>query len=329
MKYPPSLDQLIGWPKDQLIDSSPFTAWESVFNKDISKKLQDKITVDEIFTQSLSEFAELNSWKYEKVNNEVMATKSLNSGLQSWMPMLPVRMATHVLSNIVISSLNCRIFTSESFSPKSGERANNMSAGEQSLVLEISLPKIFPHLLLDSHKNDRRRLSSINRAYETSQKLSLEGNFDKYFDFYAPSGLQVNALVILAPNAMQILMNTLVPYDIEFLYDKIYVFTDVPAYNRKNFEELFLAANELVIYIERLLNSWDYKPSLDTPHILRQKRISGAELKFGNKSVPYAGIMFGLGLVAAFSIIFKLSTLALFSFVLLIFGGVVWNHKHK
>jgi hypothetical protein len=77
--------------------------------------------------------------------------------------------------------------------------------------------KTYPHLFLDGKQN------GASYAYARSQQLSLEGDFDKYFNLYIPDGQQVDALSILAPDVMQTLVDGGRPYDIEVTGNDVFV----------------------------------------------------------------------------------------------------------
>jgi hypothetical protein len=77
--------------------------------------------------------------------------------------------------------------------------------------------KSYPHLFLDGQQNGKWG------AYSGSQRLSLEGDFDKFFNLYVPSGKSVDALSILTPDVMQTLVTGGRPYDIEIQENLVFV----------------------------------------------------------------------------------------------------------
>ncbi len=70
--------------------------------------------------------------------------------------------------------------------------------------MTITLPKQFPHLYLDSSKGGGRQM---RYSISSSQRISLEGDFDKYFRLYAAHGAETLALSIITPDVMEALMS--------------------------------------------------------------------------------------------------------------------------
>ncbi|EYT52752.1 hypothetical protein H490_0112080 [Leucobacter sp. UCD-THU] len=85
-------------------------------------------------------------------------------------------------------------------------------------VLEMPLPRVLPHLMIDSRRNGRLRsfLPGV-------QRLSLEGDFDRYFAVYAPEGYARDALELLTPDVMVCLLDHGRRWDIEVVEDRLVV----------------------------------------------------------------------------------------------------------
>jgi hypothetical protein len=66
-----------------------------------------------------------------------------------------------------------------------------------------------PHIFLDAKEN------GISHSYTDQQKISLEGNFNQYFDLFAPGMANIEARQILTPQVMQMLIDSGANYDIE------------------------------------------------------------------------------------------------------------------
>lgn len=147
-------------------------------------------------------------------------------------------------------------------------------------IVRITLPKVFPQIVLDSNKNDRVQ-SSIRTEYESSQRMRLEGDFAKYFDLYVPAGLQINALSLLAPNMMQILVNHSGFFDIEFRDNELILMTRKSLYNPETMKLTQEAMTEQISYMERLMQSWNYIPQNQPFDMLEKPSVGGSVLKFG------------------------------------------------
>lgn len=84
--------------------------------------------------------------------------------------------------------------------------------------LQLRLPRTLPHLLLDSRSNGR-----IRGTLSGSQRISLEGDFDRWFVAHAPGGYERDALEILTPDVMAGLIDYGRHWDIEVVDDLLIV----------------------------------------------------------------------------------------------------------
>lgn len=70
----------------------------------------------------------------------------------------------------------------------------------------MRLPRRVPHLVLDSKSNDgtvmgKALISNLPVVISSSQRISLEGDFDRYFTLYAPR-YDVDVRYVLTPDVM-------------------------------------------------------------------------------------------------------------------------------
>lgn len=93
--------------------------------------------------------------------------------------------------------------------------------------VRIKLPRRLPHMILDSKKNNffGGRMSNLPTGFSKDQKMSLEGDFDKYFTLYAPAQYKTDALYIFTPDVMQALIGAVHNYDCEVIDDDFYIFS--------------------------------------------------------------------------------------------------------
>lgn len=91
--------------------------------------------------------------------------------------------------------------------------------------LSIKLPRRLPNIVLDAHKNNPfGRISNLPGMFKSDQKMSLEGDFDKYFTLYAPDEYKQDALYVFTPEIMQLLIEGASDYDIEIVDDYIFLY---------------------------------------------------------------------------------------------------------
>lgn len=94
--------------------------------------------------------------------------------------------------------------------------------------IEITLENTVPHIILDSTLNEMSESSStdfngkIEIDMKKNQMVQLEGDFIDYFKTYVVEGYGRDALYILTPDLMSVLVDTAADYDIEFIDNKLY-----------------------------------------------------------------------------------------------------------
>lgn len=108
------------------------------------------------------------------------------------------------------------------------QRRNGRVEGHEEAYgyLRITLPRRVPHLVLISvARRTLQGYSSVGLAFAESQRVRLEGDFDRSFAFYAPDGYGADARYVLTPDFMARLVDHAAAYDLEFVDDELYVYT--------------------------------------------------------------------------------------------------------
>lgn len=176
-------------------------------------------------------------------------------------------------------------------------------------VIAVQLHKIFPQIVLDSNKNDKWFIKTNSAAIDNSQKINLEANFSKYFDFYAPKGVNANSLSVLAPNFMQMLIDSSATFDVEFFGDKMYITTQDPLFTVSIMNDAINALDVQLKYMKRLETGWNYQPLVPPFDVLKQSKIANFySLKVGS---------YRIGLVQLVLLLFALVA------ILMLFGPVI------
>ncbi|NQX26771.1 hypothetical protein HQQ81_05325 [Microbacteriaceae bacterium VKM Ac-2854] len=95
--------------------------------------------------------------------------------------------------------------------------------------LALKLERRLPHLVLDARSNDSSffgiRSSNLPASFAAGQRLSLEGDFDRHFTLYCPTGYERDALYILAPDLMALLIDETGDFDVEIVDDTMFVYS--------------------------------------------------------------------------------------------------------
>ena len=95
--------------------------------------------------------------------------------------------------------------------------------------LRVGLPRRMPHMVLLSRANrDRFRRSNLPWRLPTDQVLSLEGDFDRYFTLHCPSRYEADALYLLTPDLMALLIDRAADFDIEVIDDHLLLYARGP-----------------------------------------------------------------------------------------------------
>lgn len=82
--------------------------------------------------------------------------------------------------------------------------------------LSMRLPRALPHVVIDAKGN-----GSLRSLLPGSQRVSLEGDFDRYFTVYVPEGYERDALELLTPDVMACLIDHGRGWDIEVIDDTL------------------------------------------------------------------------------------------------------------
>lgn len=95
--------------------------------------------------------------------------------------------------------------------------------------ITVKLPAPLPHLMLDATSNNNRGGSDLPAGFERAQRLSLEGNFDRWFHLYTPAEYEPDTLYMLTPDVMAALIDTASNYNIEIVDDTLVFLTSSAA----------------------------------------------------------------------------------------------------
>ena len=106
----------------------------------------------------------------------------------------------------------------------------------------LRLPGPLPHIVLEARRNKRWfGRSNLPWRFASSQSLSLEGEFDRYFRLHVPAGHEQDALYIFTPDLMVLFMDRAADYDVEIVDDWMYVYSPKPfrMLDPRTYERLF------------------------------------------------------------------------------------------
>ncbi|RZI91576.1 MAG: hypothetical protein EOO67_10190, partial [Microbacterium sp.] len=90
------------------------------------------------------------------------------------------------------------------------------------VAVKLSTP--LPHIVLDATSNNALFGSNLPASFDKSQRLSLEGDFDRYFALYCPRGYERDALYLFTPDIMARFIDHAAALDVEIVDDWMFLY---------------------------------------------------------------------------------------------------------
>ncbi|MCP2030998.1 hypothetical protein L1277_001089 [Okibacterium sp. HSC-33S16] len=91
--------------------------------------------------------------------------------------------------------------------------------------IAIELDTTLPHIVLDAVTNNSALGTNLPASFSGSQRLSLEGDFDRHFALYCPSGYERDALYLFSPDIMARFVDRAALFDIEIVDNTLFLYT--------------------------------------------------------------------------------------------------------
>lgn len=86
-----------------------------------------------------------------------------------------------------------------------------------------------PNIVLDATSNDGLfGASNLPSRFDRDQRLSLEGDFDRYFSLYCPVGYERDALYLFTPDIMARFIDNAAAVDVEIVDDWLFLYARRP-----------------------------------------------------------------------------------------------------
>lgn len=174
-------------------------------------------------------FAELNGWQVTlaaEANKAIVPPGIANQG------------HSQILGDIVHAEFDnhlCDIFTYQ-FTKGYGKSQQVYHY----TIARVSLPSQFPHIILDSKKS-----WTIQERGTAKQHISLEGDFDKYFSLYCAENEQIEALSIITPDVMRVLIASNQSQDVEIISTSLYFMASGTKLTPETLPQLLDSVNKL------------------------------------------------------------------------------------
>nr|WP_228066937.1 hypothetical protein [Microbacterium paludicola] len=94
------------------------------------------------------------------------------------------------------------------------------------VAIHIGTP--LPHIVLDAVGNNAVFGSNLPAQFAKAQRLSLEGDFDRYFTLYCPEGYERDALYLFTPDVMARFIDHAAQLDVEIVDEWLFLYTGRP-----------------------------------------------------------------------------------------------------
>lgn len=160
-------------------------------------------------------------------------------------------------------------------------------------VIKIELPRSMPHMVIDSlMEEDMHSGSVLPIVFDKAQKIELEGDFYKYFSLYAPDTYGVSALTVIAPDAMQTLMEHAALCDIEIIDSKLYFYWPNVASTRQDYERVFSTVTAVLGELGKKLTKGDIYSNASQAQVHSSSNNQGVRLK--RQNFKLATLLFGV-----------------------------------
>ncbi|MFB7891973.1 hypothetical protein ACFC1I_07235 [Microbacterium sp. NPDC056044] len=88
----------------------------------------------------------------------------------------------------------------------------------------VKLDTPLPHIVLDATSNNGLFGSNLPLSFDKEQRLSLEGDFDRFFSLYCPTGYERDALYLFTPDIMARFIDNAAALDVEIVDDWLFLY---------------------------------------------------------------------------------------------------------
>ncbi|MCP2638304.1 hypothetical protein K0817_017250 [Microbacterium sp. HD4P20] len=111
-------------------------------------------------------------------------------------------------------------FANYRYTTGSGKNRTTHKWGYVAVKLDVPLP----HIVLDATGNNGLFGSNLPATFDKDQRLSLEGDFDRYFSLSCPAGYETDALYLFTPDIMARFIDNAAALDVEIVDDWLFLY---------------------------------------------------------------------------------------------------------
>lgn len=136
-------------------------------------------------------------------------------------------------------------------------------------VARLHLPRQFPHILLDNKRDGSLR----GFEFDQSQRLELEGDFNKYFTVFGPKEYEIEVLQVLNPSVMSKLVELDEPFDIEIIGTSLYLYNSGLHTKTKTIQAIFGALEAISASTQSVQRSFSMPEQIGNNKPLLKKSV--------------------------------------------------------
>ena len=161
--------------------------------------------------------------------------------------------------------------------------------------IRIPLERRFPHTVLDSRSNNGVRGARLPSPLSNRGTTELEGDFSRFFQLTVPPGYERDALYLLTPDLMALLIDEGADFDVEIVDDELFVYRPTP---------FALATTEEWQRIERIVDTIGartqrrtarYRDERVGDRLLNRVARTGRRIAAARLSLPGIALLLALG----------------------------------
>jgi hypothetical protein len=183
-------------------------------------------------------FAAANNWQYDASAASLdNIPPSYNYGTDGGMSTVVMALINNIPMNI--------------FSFTRLNEINGKGLPHDYTAVRVPLPAAVPHIVLFNDHTHMR----VQTGFDQAQKVQLEGNFNSYFTMEIEAGTQVDALTIITPDVMQVMIADESHEDIEIAGRALYFVVASDKRDALTVKQLLTSAAALTPQIIENLNS--------------------------------------------------------------------------
>jgi hypothetical protein len=114
-------------------------------------------------------------------------------------------------------------------------------------VLEIAFNTLLPDILLYSKHSSNEFATMFLR---NEGRISLEGDFNEYFNLYTPKDYEVETFQIFTPDVMQMFIDNGKELSVEMFKDKVYLYFPAEVSSKQQLINIFNLAKDIILKLD-------------------------------------------------------------------------------